>query len=144
MKEEEDNSDLKLIIILWIVTISLLLIANISFFTILVFLLVAVSLEFSYQKFLKHKELSGVLFVTSLFALSGSVILYPQQSLFPQQASSPSSVKILENGEIPGFSDCLRFQWSDDPNEKISYCCREVRGTLRDGVIYKTCEKKSR
>lgn len=86
----------------------------------------------------------GLLFVSALlsFGVSTQVEKIPLPDF---SSSSSSSGKMLENGEIPGFKQCLKTEtWSDDANENIRYCCKQVRGTLRDGVLYKTCEKKSR
>ena len=59
-----------------------------------------------------------------------------------EQKKASKSTEVKENGQIPGFSSCLKTDtWSDDPNENISYCCKQVGGTLRDGIMMKTCEK---
>jgi len=59
-----------------------------------------------------------------------------------QSSTSSNTTEVKENGQIPGFSSCLKTDtWSDDPNENISYCCKQVGGTLRDGIMMKTCEK---
>ena len=66
------------------------------------------------------------------------------QTFFPSSSSfsSSSSKNTKENRQIPGFSSCIEYDtWSDDPNENIAYCCKQVGGTLRDGIMMKTCEK---
>ncbi len=49
--------------------------------------------------------------------------------------------KKLQNGEIPGYKDCIARMMKFNPKAKSTACCTEVGGTIVKGGTFPVCEK---
>ena len=62
--------------------------------------------------------------------------------VFDGSSPSPSgSSKTLENGEIPGYSSCVKRMMSSNPSAKVKVCCDEVGGNWSQKGSFGTCRK---
>lgn len=73
-----------------------------------------------------------------VISIVGIGLLYIIANIVP----SSNSTTVLENGEIPGYRQCLEEMMQSNPSAEIKVCCDRVGGDWGKGVMFGTCRKR--